>query len=248
MNPQKNSGCGAFAHVAFGLILPLAAFGLDSAVQMDPVLWGDFFSGRRSGIEEVGPRQAIVYMLLLISLAGVVASLRPDRRSRWNNAFALCCLTVGVGFATLHAIVFLPIAPVMVVALVFLVGIFGLSPYFALFAWGCALVRVVYDQGAIASARWVALPLLAGVAILALAATPFLYAHETVAAMKTGGPKAISRGFRALGPLVPVARQELVLLYLDLDGPSQVRFRNLYLEEFGTDVNLESRVRGRGWR
>ncbi len=227
--------------IAGGVIAPIVAFVVDASLRVDPVLWGGFEDGRAFAPARSGAaltlRQVCIYGLLGLSFMGVVlASVSSSRRTA---AAALPLLVVGVVFATVHAVVFLPLIPLSVIASVFLIGLLGFTPYIALAVWFDALVFTARGQliRTRQPLRWVVLPILAAALPITAAVVPLDHAMRTTAAMRRGGPGEISRGFRRLGPLVPLVREDLLALYGEIDGESQVRMRNLYLERFGADIH-----------
>lgn len=227
---------------AFGLLFPLVAFAFDASLRVDPVLWGIGNGGFGGGGDRaVGGRALLVYALLGLSMLGLVLAMQA--RTRAGRVVALPLLTLGVLVAGLHAVVFVPMLPLSAVAIIFMgVGLLGFTPFFALWAYASALRYVASAQLVAAEGRpwrWVVAPMAAGLLPVVLALGAYQRANDAVERMRRGDPAAISRGFRDLGSLAPLVQAELMTVYVELDGPAQLRMRNLYLERFDRDPTSE---------
>lgn len=239
LGPARSPVRRPAAWTTFGVLLPLVAFGFDLGIRVDPVLWGLGARGFGDGGGDggVGGRALLVYALLGLSMVGLVLAMQV--RTRAGRALALPLLTLGTLLAGLHALVFVPLIPLSAMAIMLMgLGLLGFTPFFALWAYASALGAVAAEQLAAAEGRpwrWVVAPMAAGLLPVALALGAYDRANGAVERMRGGGPAAISRGFRELGPLAHLVEAELMAVYVELDGPAQLRMRNLYLERFERD-------------
>lgn len=126
------SGRRIAAWVVFGILLPFAAFILDTGMRADPLIWGDRFLTKFGGGfgHTLGPqplpyaRMALVWGATGLSMLGLF--LFALRRTR--AAFPLLCLGVVVSGA--HALAFVPLIPISLVGILFVgLGLLGFLPF-----------------------------------------------------------------------------------------------------------------------
>ncbi|MEQ1570915.1 MAG: DUF6688 family protein [Myxococcota bacterium] len=132
---------GRFTSAIAAVALPLVAFGAGEAGVAEELLpeWDDgtaWVWGKLLYAVEV---QRWTYPLLLWAMAAYVAA-ETGRRARWISVG----LRGGVALAALYGALFLPVVPLAVAVAIYGVGLLGLSPYAALFAYGLAVGR--YDR------------------------------------------------------------------------------------------------------
>lgn len=122
--------------MAFGVLAPLIAFGVDASVQLNPLSWGATRLAREPELGD-GPflRPILVAALALLSMAGMIGLLvRPRARP------VIPLLALGVVLSTAHAVVFLPLLPVSLFAIMLMgIGLLGLCPFLTLSAYYQAL-------------------------------------------------------------------------------------------------------------
>ena len=247
LEPRTLSSRRKVVWVVGGILLPLLAFAVDANLKVDPLIWprGAAFGPSGAGL---GVRQLTVYTLLGLSMLGLGSTLFASR-SRVGLACALPLLLLGVLVAGAHALVFIPLLPLSVMALIMAgLGLLGLTPFLAVGVYVDALRWALDQQARVSQGRlvWALAPLAATALVLAVAVGPLWQQEQGLATIRQGGDAtAVSTGFRELGALASLSRLELRALYTDLDAEGQIRLRNLYFERFGVDVNQEL---GRGFR
>ncbi len=239
-----------------GVVLPAAAFGLDLALTVDPLIWRDqsadmvFAGGMAAGT--LSARQVAVYGLALLSVLGLllhyVGLPWVGGRNRALALLSLPLLLAGVVLSGLHAVVFVPLLPVSALAILFAgIGLLGFSPYLALWVYARSFgqafrrcVELCHGKPAPVLAAVLAAALPLGAAWFAVRSV-----DDSVKSIQSGEPASVSAAFRNLGPMAGLARRDLARAYLRLDLAAQARMRNLYLERFGRDIHED--LGGRIW-
>jgi hypothetical protein len=215
---------------------------------VNPIAWGGppLAALAAGSTLEVGLRPVLVLSLAALSVLGLLLHLALAPRRPRADLIALPLLGTGVLLSLAHAVAFVPLLPLSVVLIAFLgIGLLGLSPYLALWAYTAAFARAFGAVARLLGGRPAPVLALALASLLpiAAAAAPLLHARAVLDDMRRGGPAEITRGMRRLGPLAAALRGEIVACYVTLDAGSQVRLRALYMDRFGRDIHED--VRGR---
>jgi len=239
---------GRLGWAFFGLVFPLIAFAADSAVHVDPVLWGELGGRGLGGSPRVlGVRQVVVYGLLALSLLGTTLALaRP--KTLLGNGLTITLLTIAVLFGLTHAIAYIPMVPLFFMGIMLIgLGLLGFAPYAASWVWISQLSDCLKRQARLAQGRlrWALVPLLAAPVVIAVALSPLVIQHQALEQIRGGEPAQVSAGLASLGPFAEFSQAELAGIYPSLSAESQIRLRNHYLELFDRDVHADMSLRFR---
>jgi hypothetical protein len=125
------------AWVAFGLLLPALCFLVDDRVRIDPVAWGRPYQmfPEPEAIPEPSLRAWVVRGLAGLACLGLVLLLARRPRA------AAPLLWLGVVLAATHAVVFVKLLPLSLIALLLLAGFLGFVPYLTAWVYADALRR-----------------------------------------------------------------------------------------------------------
>ncbi len=247
------SAWGTVVHSLFGVILPLVTLG----VELYSGMCADTFF-------DPLPTPLHILLVAAVPVANALAIWVLHRRATHLFRALLLLNGAALGVAILYSLLFLPLMPLAVIALIFGMGVLPLSPSLSLISAVALRRRLLRTGWPLPAMRWWP-GALAAVALLLAAEVPGSLTRLGVHMAVTGSPEAQVQGLRMLRSvgseesLLELCyegnrRYSFVSFLLSLDAPVHVDdARRVYYRVTGRTFNADARPEGkrghlvRGW-
>jgi hypothetical protein len=238
-------GGAIFLHAVFGVLLPLVTLGVELFTGMCADTFFDPL-----------PTPLHILLVALVPVANALALGVLLRRAVHLLRVQLLLNSMALGVALLYTLLFLPLMPLAVIALIMGIGVFPLSPVLSLVSTGLLRRRLLRTGWPLPATRWWT-GALAATALLLAVEVPGALTRVGLHVAARGSPEARARALWVLRTLgseealleacyASTRRYSLIGLFLAQDMPVQPEdARRVYYRVAGRTFNASARPEAR---